>query len=463
MWDLIRYGSRIAMIDDNGNRVTYKELDIIQKSIASAMTADGGVRPLIFIICSNTIECIEGYIACLNNHIVPFMISLNMAENIFNNLCKSYLPEYIWLPVGKMVRGKTVYCHKGYKLIKMYDNHIPINDNLALLLSTSGTTGSRKTVRISYRNIKSNTKAIISALSINESNRAVTMLPMHYTYGLSVINTHLYVGAVLLVTDKKVADNKFWEFFNENKGTSLSGVAYTYKMLMKMGFCKWELPYLKKITQAGEKLSRDIYLYLADMAEKRNIAFQPMYGQTEATARIAVMPEGMAKDKLESVGLPLDEGSIELVDERGQSIHKCNTKGKLIYKGPNVAMGYASCREDLSNGDIWKGILDTGDYAYVDKDGYIFIVGRNDEYVKICGNRVSLQELESLLENQFPEAEFCAKYSDGKLILACTMENVNMVKEWLCNVIGLNRNMVEVRYFNDIPLSDTGKSDRKFC
>lgn len=463
MWGLIRYGSRIAMIDDNGNRVTYEELDTIQKSIASAITADGSERSLIFIICSNTIECIEGYIACLNNHIVPFMVSLNMEENIFDDLCKSYLPEYVWLPVGKISRGKTIYRHKGYKLVKMYNNHIPMNDNLALLLSTSGTTGSRKTVRISYQNIKSNTKAIVSALSINENDRAITMLPMHYTYGLSVINTHLYVGAVLLVTDKKAADSKFWKFFNENKGTSLSGVAYTYKMLMKMGFNNWELPYLKKITQAGEKLSGDIYLYLADMAEKRNIAFQPMYGQTEATARIAVMPEGMAKDKPGSVGLPLDEGTIELVDERGQSIHKCNAKGKLIYKGSNVAMGYASCRDDLSNGDMWKGILYTGDYAYVDKDGYIFIVGRNDEYVKICGNRVSLQELEALLENKFPEAEFCAGYTDEKLILACTEENVGMVAKWLCKVTGLPPNMVEVKYFNEIPLSDTGKADRKFC
>lgn len=457
MWDLKRYGSNIAMIDDKGNKVTYAELDEIQKTIASAISSGGNERTLIFIICSNSIECIEGYAACLNNHIVPFMISPNMPENIFDNLCKSYLPQYIWMPIMKTIIGKTVYHYKGYKLVKIHNHRVAINDDLALLLSTSGTTGSRKTVRISYKNIETNTQDIVSALSINENDRAVTMLPMHYTYGLSVINTHLYVGARLLVTDKKTISSKFWDFFNENKGTSLSGVAYTYKMLMKMGFDKWKLPYLKKITQAGERLSPDVYLYLSEMSEKRNIDFQPMYGQTEATARISVMPKGMAKYKIGSVGLPLDSGSIELVDEMGYIIQKRNTKGRLIYKGANVAMGYAFGREELAAGDVWKGRLDTGDYAYVDEEGYIFIVWRNDEYVKVCGNRISLQELEMLLEKQFSAGEFCAKYSEGKLILECTEKNIGMVAEWICNVTGLNHNMIEIKYYNELPLSDTGK------
>lgn len=462
MFDLMQFGSRIAMIDDEGNEVTYEELDMVQKSIAAAAMAYGSMKSLMFVVCSNTVECIEGYVACLNNNIAAFMVSKDMPENSFESLRKSYMPEYVWLPDESNIGGKEVYNHKGYKLIKMYDSHFPINENLALLLSTSGTTGSRKAVRISYRNIRQNTKSIITALDISKNDRAVTMLPMHYTYGLSVINTHLYAGAALLVTERKVFSSSFWEFFNKNKGTSLSGVAYTYKMLMKMGFSGWELPYLKKITQAGEKLPSEIYSYLTDMEKNKNIIFQPMYGQTEATARISVMPEGMARHKPGSVGIPIDGGRVELLDENGQSIHKSNTKGRLIYKGPNVAMGYASGRDGLSEDDTWNGRLDTGDYAYIDDEGYIFIVGRNDEYVKIGGRRVSLYEIENMLEKQFPSGEFCAAYSNEKLRLACTVEDTDMVKRWICNNVSLNRNMAEVIYFKELPLSDTGKSSLEF-
>ncbi|MBD5136969.1 MAG: AMP-binding protein [Lachnospiraceae bacterium] len=462
MWDLKQFGNRTAIIDDKGNIITYNELDCIQHQLAGNINKADNNRIIIFIICSNTLEAVAAYVSCINNHIVPLMLSSEIKDTALEKLYDTYLPEYIWMPSDRISSGKKVYEYMTYKLVKMYDNHTPINDELALLLSTSGTTGSRKSVRISYENIKINTMQIVKALSINENDRAVTMLPMHYTYGLSVINTHLYAGGSLLLTDKKVFSKSFWDFFNENKGTSISGVAYTYKMLRKLGFEKWEIPYLKKITQAGEKLPLNLYKYLTQIADTRKINFYPMYGQTEATARITIMPEGMAKYKSGSVGLPLDGGIIDIVTENGQRIYEYNKTGKIIYKGLNVAMGYSYTRNELAEGNSLNGVLDTGDYGYIDNEGYLFVEGRKDEYVKVAGNRISLQELEAILEENFKSSEFCVKYENGKLKIASTFKNSKKVLDYINEITDLNPKMADVKYYESIPILDNGKVNIKF-
>ena len=430
MWNIINQ-NKMALLDHNGAGISYGQLAEKVSEIGSIIADDSSVKPLIINICTNTIPCIVGYISFIENGYTVMMIPDTLPLKKYQEIINNYRPDYIYVPETHILTAHIADnsgCRKkilGYMNYVLYstrsaDNDIcKINDSLALLLSTSGTTGSSKMVRISYKNIESNTVSIIKSLGIERDDAAITSLPCSYTYGLSVINTHIYVGATILVTDYKVADRRFWDFFTSKGGTSFAAVAYTYRMLMRMGFHKWSLPTLNKMTQAGEKLNGTVYEYLTNMSESKHIRFQPMYGQTEATARIAVMPyvDGykVLKEKAGSVGKVIEGGEIIISDKDE------NGCGRIIYCGENVTMGYAYGRESLGNADERNGRLDTGDYGYVDKEGFLYICGRKDRYVKYAGKRIELDELESELEREF-HVEINVDYIEDVFVIKVTQE-----------------------------------------
>ena len=432
MWNFnISNQNKMALLDHNGAGISYGQLAEKVSEIGSIIADDSSVKPLIINICTNTIPCIVGYISFIENGYTVMMIPDTLPLKKYQEIINNYRPDYIYVPETHILTAHIADnsgCRKkilGYMNYVLYstrsaDNDIcKINDSLALLLSTSGTTGSSKMVRISYKNIESNTVSIIKSLGIERDDAAITSLPCSYTYGLSVINTHIYVGATILVTDYKVADRRFWDFFTSKGGTSFAAVAYTYRMLMRMGFHKWSLPTLNKMTQAGEKLNGTVYEYLTNMSESKHIRFQPMYGQTEATARIAVMPyvDGykVLKEKVGSVGRVIEGGEIIISDKDE------NGCGRIIYCGENVTMGYAYGRESLGNADERNGRLDTGDYGYVDKEGFLYICGRKDRYVKYAGKRIELDELESELEREF-HVEINVDYIEDVFVIKVTQE-----------------------------------------
>ena len=126
---------------------------------------------------------------------------------------------------------------------------------MALLLSTSGSTGSTKFVKLSYENIFSNTKNISKYLKLTKKDRSISSLPLNYSYGLSVINTHLYKGGSIFVSERNVIDKKFWEIVNNFKISNLNGVPFFYEILSKIGFEKFNLNSIKFFTQAGGHLN----------------------------------------------------------------------------------------------------------------------------------------------------------------------------------------------------------------
>ena len=227
---------------------------------------------------------------------------------------------------------------------------------------------------------------------------------MNYTYGLSVLHTHLYMGATLLLTDKSVLSPEFWAFFEREKGTSFAGVPFTYEYLYKLGVFHKKYKSLRVLTQAGGKLSVMLQEYYGRLAEENGFQFFIMYGQTEATARMSVLPCDMILSRLGSAGLPVPGGRFKIVE------------GEVVYYGDNVFMGYAEGAFSLSLGDINRGILFTGDLGYIE-DGFLYITGRKDRYVKINGVRVLLPELEQWLQERYGYAIFCIyKYNDLYLV-----------------------------------------------
>ena len=357
-------------------------------------------RSIVLSLCESSPGSVFGYASFLYAECVPIMVNAGTDISLIQNIANKYLPQYIWLP-NSAVEFFSSYetfvevSDYGYSLLRIslrssvsvYPSPHP---DLALLLSTSGSTGSPKLVRLSYENLLSNTMSICEYLKIIRADRPITTLPMNYSYGLSVINTHLYAGASIILTDQSYAQKTFWDLFKKNSATSFSGVPYTYEILKRIHFERMELPSLKCMTQAGGKLSEELQRFFAEYAIKRNIDFYVMYGQTEATARMSYLAPKLAMEKLGSIGKAIPRGRFEIRDDQNNIINQPGVKGNLFYCGTNVFMGYADSINDLCKENLHNGLLDTGDLAEYDNDNFLYIKGRKKRFIKIYGNRVNL-------------------------------------------------------------------------
>lgn len=458
MWNFDEYKNNKAIIDEYGVSLTYAEL----KRVGEGIVTHIGERCLVFCLCQNSIGSILGYTAFINANIVPVMLNAHLDDELLAVLMANYKPNYVWIPTeqkSKFVEHEVVYECYDYTLIKTnYGINHKIYENLCLMLTTSGSTGSPKFVRQSYDNVKSNAESIVSYLKLKSDERPITTLPMNYTYGLSIINSHLLVGATILVTDKGLMQKEFWSFFKEQQATSFGGVPYTYEMLERLRFFRMQLPSLRYMTQAGGKITPELHAKFAEYAEENNKKFIVMYGQCEATARMGYLPADKAVEKCGSMGIAIPGGRFKLIDAYDVEINTPNVAGELIYEGPNVTLGYAECTDDLTKGDERGGILHTGDMAQYDEDGYFYIVGRKKRFLKIYGNRVNLDEVDQLVKGHFDGIDFTCSGIDDHMYLFLTDEKyLEEVRQFVVDKTGLNSSAFKSLLISEIPKNDSGK------
>jgi acyl-CoA synthetase (AMP-forming)/AMP-acid ligase II len=238
---------------------------------------------------------------------------------------------------------------------------------------------------------------------------------MHYSYGLSVLNTHLLAGGSIVLTDEGMLTGGFWDKFRALKCTSLAGVPYSYQILNRLDPDRLNIPSLHTMTQAGGKLHNDLIAKFSAWMARRGGRFFVMYGQTEAAPRIATLPSEALPAKLGSVGAPIPGGCVA-IEIDGELTREPHRRGELVYRGPNVMMGYATCRADLALGDLLAGELHTGDIAYLDEQGYIYMAGRSKRDAKLFGLRINLDEVENMLRVHGPTA---VVGKDEKLCVYC--------------------------------------------
>jgi len=450
-----KYSQNKALISDIGESMTYADIQDFSDRQKKYIEK----RSIVFCLCENTIGSLCGYFSFINNGIVPLMLDASINIDLLNNLIKIYDPNYLWLNnsmLGFYPDNIIIYSEYNYSLVQLNENKVESNDQLALLLTTSGSTGSPKLVRLSYENIKANALSIASYLGLSEDERPITSLPMHYSYGLSVINSHLVSGATILLSDKSIAQKEFWSFAKEQKASSMSGVPYTYEMLKRLRFFKMPLSYLKVLTQAGGKLSANLVKEYVDNAKKAEKRFIVMYGQTEATARMSYLPFEAASEKCGSIGIAIPGGAFKLIDEDGKEITESNIDGELVYSGKNVGLGYADCKDDLQKGDENKGELYTGDIAHRDKDGFYYITGRKKRFIKIYGNRVNLDATEQLIKEITPSCA-CVGVDDKMLIYITDSTKSEQIRNLLSHKTGLNNRAFVVMIISEIPKNLSGK------
>ncbi len=459
MWSFESFYGNTAIVDESGGITTYAELKSAGEALISHMT----LRTLAFNLCSNEKGSLLGYTAFIDAGIVPLLLDAELDRGLLCALIEAYKPDYLWLPQNiaqEFPLFAEVMAIWGYALLKTsYDKAFPLHDELALLLTTSGSTGSPKLVRQSYANIRANIVSIAEYLRLNATERPITTLPMSYTYGLSIINSHLWVGASVILTRKTLMHKDFWRQFENYGATSFGGVPYTYEMLDKLRFLRMDLPSLRTMTQAGGKLSPELHKKFAEYAKANGKNFVVMYGQTEATARMSYLPSERSLEKYGSMGVAIPGGEFSLIDVEGNEIHTPETVGELVYKGANVMLGYAETGPDLIKGDEQRGVLVTGDMAKRDADGFYYIVGRKKRFLKLFGSRVNLDETEGLLKAAFPELEcVCGGVDDRMTVFVAGGGAPDDVISYLTEKTGFNRTGFKFVAVERIPRNEAGKT-----
>ena len=453
---LEQYGNRPFLIDHSGKVFSY--LEIAERG--DRMVSDFPSRSLVFLLCENTVDHIAAYFGLLRKNCVPLLLDAHLEEGALQKLERCYQPDaVISFENGMLVRRKT---QEGELWTQNSSPVGRLHPDLALLLSTSGSTGDPKLTRLSYKNLQSNAKAICSYLKIDPSQRAVTNLPMHYTYGLSVIHSYALAGASLLVTDLTMFEEGFWEQMKTQKVTSLAGVPYTWEMLKRLKLTEMDLPDLQVLTQAGGRLPVKLQQYFGEWAERTGRKFYIMYGQTEATARMSYLPPEQCLDKPGSIGIPIPGGRFCLLDETGSEIKENDVQGELIFAGDNVSLGYAECMEDLQKGDENAGVLHTGDLARQDVDGFYYITGRKNRFVKRYGKRISLDHLEQLLGEQIAETAFACTGTDDLVMVYAVKEGTLSSAETdrileVMKKAGLRGKDLRIKRIDRLPRNTTGK------
>lgn len=342
-----------------------------------------------------------------------------------------------------------------------------VHDTFAFGLATSGSTGSPKLVRLTEQAVVANARSIAEALSIDASDRAITCLPLHYAYGLSLLTSHLATGASVVVTDKGFMDGAFWSAVKQHNVTALAGVPYMYEMLERLGAARAVPSSVRVMTQAGGRLRDESVERLHAFMQLRGGRFHVMYGQTEATARITVMPHDWLPARVGSAGRVIPGGTIEirqLVDGAAAGpLLAHDEDGEVWYRGPNVMLGYATTREELALGDELGGSLRTGDIGHLDADGCLTITGRVKRIGKLFGVRIDLDAIERQLSVAFPAAVI---ETDNQLVVftvmpAATPDDpaLRSLVQQLSSQLRVQQRNIVVKPIEALPRTSSGKVD----
>jgi acyl-CoA synthetase (AMP-forming)/AMP-acid ligase II len=429
----------------------------ISEAVAREREAlDSIPKALLFNFCRNDENSLFPYLAALDAGHAVAMLDDVLSADFKAKLIELYQPDFIVSRTSIPIAGYEPV--RGVLWRRSRPSEVPLHPDLSLLLSTSGSTGSPKFVRLTRRNVESNAASICEVLGIGPADRAIASLPMHYSYGLSVLNTHLLAGAGVVLTDEGLLTAGFWTAFRTLECTSLAGVPYSYQILNRLNPDRLNVPSLQTMTQAGGKLNNELIARFSEWMARRGGRFFVMYGQTEAAPRISTLPHDALPAKLGPVGPPIPGGRVEIEIDSGLTTEPKRT-GELVYSGPNVMMGYATSRADLALGDILGGRLHTGDMAYLDEQGYIYMTGRAKRDAKLFGLRINLDEVENMLRVYGPTAVVSA---DDKLCIYCEYGDEAAFAQYrqeLADRLKVNYNAFAFERVAKLPTTSSGKID----
>ena len=440
--------SKVALIDDNDERVTYSDLSVLCKTLADIIHD----RSVVLILADRKLDTIALYYAMQSCNHVVILLNPEQHLDMLITYIEHYRPAYIWrlrTAIPLKDEAMVVFETKTHVLIRTNFQFYDLHEQLALLLTTSGSTGNPKMVRLSRTNLASNARAFVDAISLSSYDRGVVDLPVFYTYGLAICHMHFYVGGTLLLSEKKVYEADFQNFIHKEGATNLHGVPYIYECLERDGYFERMPDSIRLMTMGGGRTNPNLHNRLNLITRERGIGFFAMYGQTEGTCILTKVPDNQDFNEPGCIGVPA-LGTKTFLDQ---------STDELCFEGPGVCLGYATCWEDLSLGDENHGILRSGDVARIDDMGKIYLTGRLKRFLKFKGIRVNLDDIEAYLEMTLGIQGACVGNDD---MLICYLVETNpseAIRDSISERFRISNRVIELRSLSQLPRNAQGKTD----
>lgn len=449
-----QFGLRTALFCEDGAQISYRELAHVSDSLTDGLAP----RSLILSIAETSNEFICGYVGFIRNQHVVLLLSSTTSQDNIERFIKSYRPNYVWTPSNILTTYPEVPTKSlgNYVLRSVSPQLLAMHDELALLVPTSGTTGSPTVVRQSTSNLTSNALSITSSLNLGDDDCAITTLPLNYVYGLSILHSQLYVGGSLAISDSNVMSRSFWDKLRKLPVTYFGGVPYTYEMVMRLGVDALARTQVRFLTQAGGRLSDRLRDNMFYSTQKYGIDFLVMYGQTEATARISVLQAKDYETRKGSVGQVIRDGKVRVRTTASAERQDGAGEAELEYSGPNVAMGYADSFGDLAKGFEFGEYLGTGDLGSLDSQGFIYITGRKKRITKLYGHRINLDDIEKYIESLNHKA-VCVDCGDRLGVFVTDESSVEVVRSGASELLDVRPSSISVYCVEQFPRNGAGK------
>lgn len=408
-------------------------------------------RSVVVLLCDRSPETVIAYVGALRAGLVPLLVDATAAPAVIMRTLEAYRPAYLFSPAGMAPDSFALHANIGAKaalFAATQAEQAALHPDLTLLIPTSGSTGDPKSVRITARNLQSCTDAICDYLAMAEDRIAVSLLPLHYSYGLSVLHNVMNVRGRIAMTELSVLDRGFLGFCEDQGVTDIAGVPFIFDILRRARLPEGLTRSLVCVTQAGGRLDPLVTKHFLERFAGTHTRYFTMYGQTEAAPRIAYVPPEAAIEKLGSVGVPISCGRVR-IDGEGE--------GELVYSGANVSMGYALGHGDLSRADDFQGTLRTGDLATIDTDGFITITGRLKRFVKLHGTSVNLDHLESVLKSAGIDCIVVGR--ENRVIVCYRGSDPGEVSAAISCNFSFHPSTVALREVDPLPRTAAGKPD----
>ena len=436
-------GARPAFAFPGGRTISYAELARRSEAIAGEL---GSAKRLVAVRAARSEHALIAYVAArAGGHAVALLPPCD--ADVGDTFEVTFRPDTVFACADGRFRRIDARSEPAGGL----------HPDLSVLLGTSGSTGRSRFVRLSHGAVTANEDSIRTYLDLGPDDRSALVLPWHYSYGLSVVNSHLAAGACIYLAQRSPVESGFVEEMRIAAPTNIAGVPFTYESMMQAGVCIEDLPSLRFLTVAGGRLSPDLVEAFHARLAAAGKRFYVMYGQTEATARIAYVPPGRLAGITDAVGIAIPGGSLRLVDGNGAEIAEPRVAGELAFRGPNVMMGYADRRADLARGREIEE-LRTGDIATRDESGLYRIVGRARRMSKIAGLRIHHDAMEAMFAARGISAAVTG--DDRRLAIAFATEvSERDVLTAAVASSGLNALAIDVKRLPALPRLDSGKVD----
>ncbi len=465
------------MVIDGENSITYSEGYQKIEKISQYLNENIGENKKIVLMCENSIYFIIAYLSIIKSGNICIPINPKMSVDNLEYILSLVYPKMIFTTQRnlsklkkyniKLLSEKDLFeIEENIKIRSPIENKGVFDDKkLAEIIFTSGSSAFPKGVMLTHKNIMENTNSIIEYLKLTSKDTIEVVLPFFYCYGLSLLHTHTKVGGKIVINNRFLMVDSIIEDIKKYNCTGFAGVPSHYQILLRSSnkFKNSNLSSLRYATVAGGKLHNPLIKEFTKTFPK--IDFYVMYGQTEATARLSYLEPKYLDTKIGSLGKGIPNVKLKVINSKKKEVIPGET-GEIVAKGENIMKGYYEDKKS-SEKVLKNGWLHTGDLATIDKDGFIYIVGRTKSIIKVGGERVSPTEIEGVIM-KIPEVLDCSVIGveDNLLgeaikVFVLTKNNSSLKREDIKDYCINNLNPLKVPKYiqlvDKIPMNETGK------